>query len=92
MEQLQEVEAATPEILKVVDFQPGHRYADYVPSSDKLAAYGIGALIAGKVAAKAGFFKVLLGLLLAAKKLVVVALVAAAAGIKKLFGPKSNPQ
>src|SRR5262245_6974732 len=46
MGQLKDVEAATPEILGFVDFQPGHRYADYTPGTDKLAAYGIGALIA----------------------------------------------
>src|SRR2546426_2131137 len=32
----------------------GHRYADFVPGTDKVAEYGIAALIAGGVAAKAG--------------------------------------
>ncbi|MBX7185869.1 MAG: carboxypeptidase regulatory-like domain-containing protein [Vicinamibacteria bacterium] len=50
----------------------------------------IGALIAGKVAAKAGLLKVLLGLLIAGKKFVVVAL--AAAGLKRLFGPKQRAE
>lgn len=92
MTQLPEVEAATPQILKFVDFQPGHRYADFVPSTDKLAAFGIGALIAGKVAAKAGLFKLLLGLLIAGKKFVVLALIAAAAGLKRVFGSKSKTE
>lgn len=90
MNQLPEVQAATPEILSFVDFQPGHRYADYSPDTDQLAAYGIGALIAGKAAAKVGLFKMLLGLLIAGKKFVILGLVAAAAGLKRLFGPKTD--
>ena len=90
MGQLKEVEAATPEILGFVDFQPGHRYADYTPGTDKLAAYGIGALIAGKVAAKAGLFKGLIALLLAGKKFVILAIAAIGAWLKKMFGAKES--
>ncbi|MGH9940273.1 MAG: DUF2167 domain-containing protein, partial [Blastocatellia bacterium] len=43
-----------------VEFNEGHRYGDYVAGVDKVAAYGIGGLIAGKLAAKAGLFKLLL--------------------------------
>ena len=35
-------------------FNPGNRYEDFDSNIDEVAAYGIGALIAGKVAAKAG--------------------------------------
>lgn len=92
MSELKTVEAATPHILSAVEFNPGHRYADFVPGTDKLAAYGIGALIAGKVAAKAGLFKVILAFLLAAKKLVVVALVAIASFVKRLFSRGGDEQ
>jgi uncharacterized membrane-anchored protein len=88
MNQLKEVEAATPAILGFVEFEPGHRYADFKPETDKLAAYGIGALIAGKVAAKAGLFKGLIALILAGKKFVLLALVALGAWLKKMFGAK----
>ena len=90
MPQLAEVEAATPTILGFVDFQSGHRYADYVEGTDKLAAYGIGALIAGKVATKIGFFKGLLALILAGKKFIIIAIVAAGAAIKRLFAGRSE--
>jgi uncharacterized membrane-anchored protein len=72
-------------VLSFVDFNPGHRYADFIPGTDKLATYGIGALIAGKVAAKAGLFKLLLGAVMAAKKLVVVIAIAAVASLRRLF-------
>ncbi|HFB99610.1 MAG TPA: DUF2167 domain-containing protein, partial [Phaeodactylibacter sp.] len=47
-------------ILASVDFNSGNKYADFTPGIDKVAAIGIGGLIAGKVLAKAGFFVVLL--------------------------------
>lgn len=47
-------------ILKSVHFTEGNTYADFNPDIDKVAAYGIGGLIAGKLLAKAGFFAILL--------------------------------
>lgn len=47
-------------ILASVDFIDGQKYADFNPSMDKVAAYGVGGLIAGKVLAKVGFFAVLI--------------------------------
>jgi len=84
--QLDAVKRGTPAMLAAVNFSDGNRYADFDPSSgDKVAAYGIAALIAGGVAAKAGMFKVLIGLLLAAKKFLVIAAVGLFAWIKKLL-------
>jgi uncharacterized membrane-anchored protein len=88
MNQLQEIEAATPAVLSMVDFQEGHRYADFNASTDKVATYGLAALVAGGVAAKAGLFKGLIAALLAAKKLVIVGLAAVAAYLKRVFGKK----
>ncbi len=85
MSDLKKVEAATPAILGMVNFQEGHRYADFAPSSDKVATYGIAALVAGGIAAKAGFFKLLWVGILAFKKLIIIAVVAGVAFIKKLF-------
>jgi uncharacterized membrane-anchored protein len=61
MEQLADINGQMPKMLSMVAFTEGNRYADY-KEGDKLAAYGIAGLIAGGVAAKAGLFKVLLGL------------------------------
>ncbi len=66
MEQLPDVERKAPEVLAMTEFNQGSRYADFDPDLDEVAAYGIGALIAGKVAAKAGL---LAGALLLLKKL-----------------------
>ncbi len=74
MGQLQMVEKDMQQVLAFVEFNEGHRYGDYVGGADKVAAYGIGALIAGKVAAKAGLFKLLLVLLAKSWKLLIIAI------------------
>lgn len=85
MEQLPMVQRDMQGVLGFVDFNEGHRYVDF-SDGDKVAAYGIGALVAGKVAMKAGLFKVIIAALLAGKKFVVIALIAAAAFLRRLFG------
>ena len=85
MPQLQEIETVIPTVLEMTNFNPGHRYSDFDPSIDKVAAYGIGALIAGKVAAKAGLFAKLGVLLLALKKLWIILIVGIGAFFGRLF-------
>ena len=92
MADLARVEAGMQEMLGFVDFNEGHRYADFVPGKDKVAAYGIGALIVGGAAAKAGLFKGLIAALFAAKKLLLVGAVAAAAAIGKFFTRDKTPK
>jgi uncharacterized membrane-anchored protein len=89
MSQLREIEKSTPKILAALDFNPGNRYADFSEAAgDKVASYGIAALVAGGVAAKLGFFKGLWILALGAKKFVIIGFVALAAALRKLFGKK----
>lgn len=74
------------------DFVPGERYSEWT-RGDKVAAYGLGALILGgaaAVAAKKGFWAVLGGLLAAGWKLIVAAVVALVAGIGSLFKKKDS--
>ena len=56
MSYLDIVKENVDDILASVEFNKGHTYAEFDPEIDKIAAYGIGGLIAGKVLAKAGFF------------------------------------
>lgn len=90
MDQLKEVESQTPKILAMVNFNDGNRYADFDPKVDKVAAYGIAALVAGGIAAKLGLFKLLWVFLLAAKKFVIIGFAAAATWLKKIFGRKKS--
>lgn len=93
MDQLDEVQRQTPAILGMVDFKEGSRYVDFDPKVDKVAKYGLAALVVGglAVAAKAGLFKVLLVGLLAAKKFIVIGLLAVVAFFKKMFKGKNQP-
>lgn len=90
MNRLGDIEQSMKQVMAFSDFNTGQRYADFDSKTDNLAAYGIGALVAGKVAAKVGFFKLILGAILAAKKLVVVAVVAVVGFIAKLLGRKKD--
>ena len=78
----------TPEILDMVDFKEGNRYADFDPKVDKVAKYGLATLVAGgalAAAAKFGLLKMLWVGILAAKKFIIIAVIAVAAFFKKLF-------
>ena len=88
MDQIDPVKHDMAQVIGAVEFNDGHRYADFVPGNDKVAEYGIAALVAGGIAAKAGLFKVLLGALVALKKLIIVVLAGAAAFLRKLFRRK----
>jgi uncharacterized membrane-anchored protein len=80
------------EVISFGEFKEGSRYADFDPDMDSVAAYGIGALVAGKLAAKAGLFKGLIALLIASKKFLIIGVVALAAGVTALFfGSKAQP-
>ncbi len=63
MHQLPQIEENLPAVLAMTDFNDGNRYADFNPDLDQVAAYGLGALIAGKAAAKVGLFAAALILL-----------------------------
>jgi uncharacterized membrane-anchored protein len=94
MSQLSEIDEATPKILAAIDFNPGHRYADFNPGSDKVAEYGLAALVAGTATAaavKLGLFKGLWVAILAAKKFIIIGVLAVAAAIRKLFKRKQEP-
>lgn len=85
---LPKVEADMPKVLAMTEFDPGVRYTDFSPGTDKVAAYGIAALVAGGIAAKAGLFAKLGLLLLGLKKFLIIGVVAIGAAIKKLFNRK----
>ena len=88
MEVLDDVEANVKTIVGAVDFNEGNRYSDFDPDIDKVAAVGIGGLIAGKVLAKAGFFAILAKLW----KFIALGAVALFAGVRRFFGGKKEEE
>lgn len=45
--ELPKVKAESEKMMKSIEFNPGKRYADYNPSTDKLAEYGLLGLVGG---------------------------------------------
>jgi uncharacterized membrane-anchored protein len=89
MSALAQIDRAAPNILSMVSFKQGNLYAEFNPSIDEAAAYGLAGLIAGGLLTKAGFFKGLIALLLASKKILAIGAITLVAGlwgaIKSLF-------
>lgn len=73
--------AETDVLLTGYRFRPGSTYAEYVPGTDKLATYGLTALVVGGGAAALAKS----GLLAKLWKPIAAGLVALGAGIKRLF-------
>jgi uncharacterized membrane-anchored protein len=86
MESLGDVKSHMSQILASTNFNINSRYEDFDDKTDKIAEYGIGALVAGAVLAKTGLLTKL-GLLLAAGWKFIVAGVVAFFGFfrKKFF-------
>src|SRR5437868_4252026 len=80
------VEADKPaarELLGAVNFNDGKRYSDFNASTDKVAAYGLAALVGGLVAKKLGLLAVAAAFLAKFAKLIFVGVAAFGAGIAK---------
>jgi len=85
-------------LLRATTFKQGSRYEDFDKSHDKVAEYGLAALVLGgagaaalklaKIGLLAKFGGKLIAILIAAKKLVVLFFVGIGAWLKKVFGGK----
>ena len=88
MSQLGRIKTEMQKVTAFTNFTDGNRYTDFNDKTDKVAEYGIAALVAGGVAAKLGLFGKLLALLIAFKKIIVVAVAVAGSTIFKFFKRK----
>jgi uncharacterized membrane-anchored protein len=89
MDQLAAIREEMKLVTAVSDFTSGNRYTDFNSTTDKVAEYGLAALVAGGVASKLGLFGKLLALLLAFKKLIFIGIAAAGTGIYRFFSGRS---
>ncbi len=76
-------------LLQATSFNSGKTYADFNASTDKVAEYGIAALVAGVAAKKLGFFALIAAFAAKFAKLIGVAAVALLAALRRLFGKKA---
>ena len=76
--------------LSTFKFNPGEQYLEY-KEGDRIAEFGLAALIAGgaaAVATKKGLWAMLVALLIGAKKFAVAIIIALFAGIASIFRRK----
>jgi uncharacterized membrane-anchored protein len=90
MNQLTSIQRDMTALQGLADFNKGYRYEEYNKGTDKLAAYGLGALVAGGVAAKMGLFAKLAAVLIAAKKVIIAGVIAIGGFIARLFKRKES--
>ena len=86
MKQLPQVRTDMQAVLGQVSYAPGQRYEDYKQGSDKLASYGVAALVGGVAAKKLGLLAG--GLLLFKKGWILI--LAAFGGLSRLLGRRRN--
>jgi uncharacterized membrane-anchored protein len=79
------------ELLAALNYVPGKAYSDFQPGTDKVAEYGLAALVAGAAAKKLGLLAVIGVFLAKAWKLVAIAVFGGGALVKKLFGRSPPP-
>ncbi|NWH09401.1 MAG: DUF2167 domain-containing protein [Alphaproteobacteria bacterium] len=90
MKALPEINQKAPTLLSMVNFKDGQLYDQFDATTDATAAYGLAGLIAGGVAAKAGLFKVILGILAASWKFIAIGVVALGGVIARFFGARKG--
>jgi len=76
---------AAHSLLSALQFNDGKRYEDFNSRTDKVAEYGLAALVAGVAAKKLGLFAVILAFMAKFAKVLLLAGAGAVAAITKLF-------
>lgn len=88
MSEFNQVKPTVNEIISSVTFNQGETYKDFDSNIDKVAAYTVGGLVAGKVLAKAG----ILALIAKFGKFILLGLVAVGGFIMKFFKRKKEQE
>jgi uncharacterized membrane-anchored protein len=81
---------AAKQLLAAINFDSGKRYTDFNSSTDKVAAYGLAALVGGLAVKKLGLLAVIGAFLLKFAKVGILLAAGGFAAIKKFFTRKSD--
>jgi uncharacterized membrane-anchored protein len=96
MDKLAETRQAAQRFSAQAEFSAGARYADYQPGTDRVAAYGVGGLVAAGVGAavaqKAGLFVVLLAFLKKAGIFIVAGFALLFGWLRRVFGRRREEE
>jgi uncharacterized membrane-anchored protein len=83
--------SAARALLAAVDFDSGKQYGDFNSSTDKVAAYGLAALVAGVAAKKLGLLALLAAMAVKFAKIIAVSVAALIVAIKRWLKGRSAP-
>jgi uncharacterized membrane-anchored protein len=87
-DRIESEKAVARELLADLSYNSGKRYEDFSASTDRIAEYGLAALIGGAVAKKLGLFAIAIAFVLKFAKVIAIGAVAFGAGILKFFRRK----
>ncbi|WP_428738782.1 DUF2167 domain-containing protein [Sulfurimonas sp.] len=91
LDQVEELKPTSKELIDNLHFTQGKRYVDVDMSTDKIASYGLAALVTGVAAKKLGLFAVIAAFLAKFGKVIAIALAGGGwAAFKKFFSKKSK--
>ncbi len=90
LDELPKYKGEAQQLLGALEFNDGKRYADFNSSTDKVAEYGLAALVLGVGAKKLGLLAVIGAFFLKFAKIILLAVVGFGGAIMKLFGRKKS--
>lgn len=90
IDQIGEDKAAAHDLLGALEYNPGKRYADFDPATDRVAEYGLAALVTGIAAKKLGLFAVIGAFIAKFFKVFAIGAVVLGGAVMKLFGRKGQ--
>ncbi|MDR3214267.1 MAG: DUF2167 domain-containing protein [Azoarcus sp.] len=86
---VEEEKPVAKQLLTAVSFNTGQRYEDFNAATDRVAEYGLAALVGGLAVKKLGLLAALGVFLLKTWKIVLIGVIAFGALFKRLFGRKT---
>lgn len=92
MSSIERYKPTAQQLLAAIEYRAGQRYADFNPTTDKIAEYGIAALVGGLAAKKLGLLAVIAAFAVKFSKLLIVGAIGVIYGVKKLFGGRRREE
>jgi uncharacterized membrane-anchored protein len=87
-ERISSEKAAAHELLADLSYNAGKRYEDFSATTDRIAEYGLAALIGGIAVKKLGLFALFIAMVLKFAKVIAIAAAVLGAGVMKFFRRK----
>jgi uncharacterized membrane-anchored protein len=91
-ERIASEKAVAHDLLAALSYSAGKRYEDFSASTDRIAEYGLMALVGGVAVKKLGLFALLIALVLKFAKIIMIGAALLGAGVMKFFRRKPRQE